>query len=80
MPLEPDQQLALTVAQGYVGLGMYLDADAALDDIDPRCRHLPEVFAARVEIYRALEKWELMQAVAKTLVINSVCRVRRTSL
>jgi len=80
MPLEPDQQLALTVAQGYVGLGMYLDADAALDDIDPPCRHLPEVFAARVEIYRALEKWELMQAVAKTLVINSVCRVRRTSL
>ena len=29
MPLEPDQQLHITVAQGYVGLGMYLDADGA---------------------------------------------------
>jgi len=67
MPIEPDQQLHLTVAEGYVGLGMYLDADAALDDIDPFCRHLPEVLAVRLTIYQALEKWELMEVMAKKL-------------
>jgi hypothetical protein len=35
---------------------MYLDADVALDDIDPYCRRLPEVLAVRVKIYQALER------------------------
>lgn len=47
---------------------MYLEADAALDDIDPSLRHLPEVLAVRVKVYQALERWELMQVVAKKLV------------
>ena len=61
MPLEPEEQQHVTAAQGYVELGMYLDADAELDRIDPDVRHLPEVLAVRVQIYDALEKWELMQ-------------------
>ena len=47
MPLSPDEQLHLRVAEVFMELGMYLDADAALDDIDPMCRHLPEVLAVR---------------------------------
>jgi hypothetical protein len=35
-------------AEGFLEVGMYLDADAALDDIDSYCRHLPEVLAVRV--------------------------------
>ena len=31
MPLDPEEQLHLIVAQGFVELGMYLEADADLD-------------------------------------------------
>ena len=44
---------------------MFLDANAELEKIDPEVRHVPEVLAVRVQIYRALKKWELMQIVGK---------------
>jgi tetratricopeptide (TPR) repeat protein len=66
MPLaKPDQHLRS--ACGYVELGMFEEAQAQLEEIDPFCRHLPEVLAARIPIYRALEKWDLMAIVAKQL-------------
>jgi len=67
MPLEPDEQLRLDAAEGFIYLGMCLEADAALAHIAPFCRHFAEVLAVRVHIYRALEKWELMQVVATKL-------------
>ena len=45
MPLSPDEHIHLTAAEGFLSLGTYLDADAALGDIDPYCRHPPEVLA-----------------------------------
>ena len=33
-------------------------------------RHLPEVLEVRVDIYRKMEKWELMQTVAKQLALH----------
>jgi len=68
MPLSPDNYILLNAAQGFIKMGSYMDAEAALDDIDPFCRHLPEVLAVRVRVYQALERWELMQAVAKRMV------------
>ena len=67
MPLVDDDLKHLTAAQGYVELGMFPDANEELENIGPDVRHIPEVLAVRVEIYRALEKWELMQTVAKRL-------------
>jgi tetratricopeptide (TPR) repeat protein len=67
MPLETDQHIHLTAAEGFVQLGMFIDPDAELDRIDPFCRHLPEILEVRQHIYRALEKWDLMQAVAHRL-------------
>jgi tetratricopeptide (TPR) repeat protein len=67
MPLEPDDQKHLTAAQGFAELSMWLDANAELEEIDAEVRHVPEVLEVRVEIFRALEKWELMQTVAKKL-------------
>ena len=67
MPLEPEDQHHLTVAQGYAELGMFLDADSELEAIDPDVRHVPEVLTVRIQIYSALKKWELMQAVAKKM-------------
>jgi tetratricopeptide (TPR) repeat protein len=67
MPLEPEDQQHLTAAHGYIELKMYLDANDELEKIDPDVRHLPEVLSARLGIYSGLEKWGLMQAVAKKL-------------
>jgi Tfp pilus assembly protein PilF len=70
MPLTPEDQRHLTAAEGYADLGMYLDADAELDGIDPEVRHVAEVLAVRVRIYKGLEKWELMRTVASRLAAH----------
>ena len=67
MPLEPPDQQYWQAAVGYVELGMFGEADSELDKIDPFCRALPEILAVRLAIYRGLEKWELMQQIAKRL-------------
>jgi len=58
----------LTVAQGFLELGMFLDADAELDQIDPHLRYLPEVLEIKAQIYRELGNWELMLIVSCGLV------------
>lgn len=45
MPLSSDQHIHLAAAQGFIQLGMWLDADAALDDIDPYGQDAPEVLS-----------------------------------
>jgi tetratricopeptide (TPR) repeat protein len=67
MPLESTELQHLRSACGYVELGMYLDADAEVETIDPFYRALPEVLAVRLIIYAGLQKWELMQVVAEKL-------------
>ncbi|MEQ1858433.1 MAG: hypothetical protein ABMA13_00700 [Chthoniobacteraceae bacterium] len=67
MTFTPEDQLHLRAASGYIALGMNLDANAELEKIIPEHRHLPQVLVFRLQIYHALEKWELMQTVAKRL-------------
>ena len=67
MPLEQPDRQHWQAAAGYVELGMFLEADTELDKIDPFNRAAPEVLALRLAIYRGLEKWELMQEIAKRL-------------
>jgi tetratricopeptide (TPR) repeat protein len=67
VPLEQPDQRHCQAAAGYVELGMLLEANAELDEIDPFNRAAPEVLAVRITIYRKLEKWELMQELAKRL-------------
>jgi hypothetical protein len=67
MPLAETDQRHLTAAQGYVELGMWIDANTELEEIDPEVRHLPKVLEVRLKIYSALEKWDLMQVVASKL-------------
>ena len=62
----PDQQ-NLRSACRYIELGMFEEAQAELEKIDPSCRHLPELLAARIPFYRALKRWDLMAIVAKKL-------------
>ena len=65
MPLEPPDKQFFEVACGYTDLGMYRDADAELEKIDPFNRAAPDVLALRIAIYCGLEKWELMAELAK---------------
>ena len=67
MPLEQPDRQHWQAATGYVDLGMFLEADTELDRIDPFNRAAPEVLALRIAIYLGLEKWELMQEIAKRL-------------
>ena len=56
MQLEGPYQLHLNAAHGYIELGLFEEANAELEEIDPFCRHLPEVLAARLAIYHGLKK------------------------
>jgi hypothetical protein len=64
MRLTEGDQKHLCAAHGYVELGMFLDANAELEEIDPEVRHVPEVLEVRVGVYQGLQQWELMQTVA----------------
>lgn len=59
----------VTAAQGYLELGMPLEANEELEQIEAEQRGHTEVLAVRVRIYQVLKKWELMQAVAKRLAL-----------
>lgn len=63
---KPDQQ-HLRSACRYIELGMFEEAQAELEKIDPFSRHLPEILSARIPHYRALKRWDLMAIVAKKL-------------
>jgi hypothetical protein len=70
MPLAADDARHLTAAEGFAELGMYLDANAELEEIDAEVRHVAEVLTVRVSIYAGLEKWELMRTVAGRLAAH----------
>lgn len=67
MPLEFPDQKHFQEACGYAQLGMWDDANTALENVDAFSRAAPEILALRVEIYRSLEKWELMAEIARRL-------------
>ena len=68
MPLEGPDQLHLRAGHGYIELELFEEANAELEEIDPFCRHLPEVLIARLAIYHGLKKWDLLAVVAGQLV------------
>ena len=67
MPLEGPDHQHIRAAHGYIELSLFEEANAELEEIDPFCRHLPEVLVARLAIYHGLKKWELLAVVAKKL-------------
>ena len=60
----------LQAAQGFLDLGLPLEAHEELEEIEPELRHLSEVLALKVPIFQALRKWALMEVVAKELCIR----------
>ena len=70
MSLAHEHRRHLLAAEGYVELGMPLEANAELERIDSDARHIPPVLVIRLQIYQALANWKLMQAVASELAKN----------
>src|SRR3954451_9959063 len=67
MPLEfPDRQYC-EAAIGYTELGMFEDANAELENVDPFNRTTPEVLSIRAAIYHGTKKWDLLEVVARQL-------------
>lgn len=67
MPLDPPDRQHCDAALGYAELGMYDDANAELECIDPLNRAAPEVLAVRVAIYQGLKRWDALLVVASRL-------------
>ena len=67
MPLESPDKEFFNAAVGYTQLGMFLEANEQLENIDPFNRVAPEVLAVRVDIYRGLQKWDLMCEISERL-------------
>ena len=57
----------LSAALGYLGLGMAQDAWNELDKIDAEERGKTDVLKVRVEVARALGKWEMVAELARHL-------------
>jgi predicted Zn-dependent protease len=69
--LSPDEHRDLSkrlnAAIGYLNLGMAGEAWAELENIDARHRGMLEVLKIRLEVCRAMDKWQLMAEIANHL-------------
>ena len=67
MPIKPEDQKQLTVAEGYIELGMIEDAEAELEHLAPEISGHPEVLLLRLRIFQASNRWAAMQSAARKL-------------
>jgi tetratricopeptide (TPR) repeat protein len=57
----------LHAAQGYLGLGMAMEAWNELERIAPKHKAAPAVLKVRLEVARALGQWEMVAELARHL-------------
>jgi lipopolysaccharide biosynthesis regulator YciM len=57
----------LETAQGYLELGMHVDANNALDEIESTLMATPEVLAVRLQIYLKAKKWNMVLEISRHL-------------
>jgi len=57
----------LQAAVGYLELGMMVEANDEIENLAPELKNSSPVLGVRLEIYRAAEKWSLMEVVAREL-------------
>jgi len=67
MQLEPQDQKRLLAAEGFLQLGMFLDAIDELEALPKNLTNSIQVLALWIEAYQGLKKWGEMQAVAHRL-------------
>ena len=67
-PLKADWQTHVLASSGYLELGMFDAAALVLEEIAPEDKNRNEVLGARVNLYMAAKKWDMVAAVASHLV------------
>ena len=67
-PLKADWQTHVLASSGYLELGMFDAATLVLEEIAPEDKTRNEVLGARVNLYMAAKKWDMVAAVASHLV------------
>jgi lipopolysaccharide biosynthesis regulator YciM len=65
--LSPSDLRHLQHAQGYLELGMLVEANEALDDITAELRTHPDVLFMRLQIHEVAKKWPLCVEIARHL-------------
>jgi tetratricopeptide (TPR) repeat protein len=66
--LEPPDIHHLLAAQGWLGLGNFLEADEELDKITPQLRDHAAVLSVRYDVYAKAKKWDAADEIAGRLV------------
>ena len=62
--LKTDWQTHVLASSGYLELGMFDEAAMVLEEIAPENKTRNEVLGARVDLYMAARKWDMVAAVA----------------
>ena len=57
----------IQAAIGFLELGMVVEANDEIESLAPELKNSSAILGIRLEIYRASEKWELMEVVAREL-------------
>jgi hypothetical protein len=58
----------LQAAQGYLELGMTLEAIEQIENLSPSEKYRPDALTLRLEIYREAKSWKIMEVVARELL------------
>lgn len=66
-PLDHPDRLHLEAAQGWIGLGNYIEANEELEQITAQLRAHPDVLEVRWQIYAAAKKWEVCVDIAAAI-------------
>src|SRR4029077_9071811 len=66
--LKADWQTHVLASSGYLELGMFDAAALVLEEIAPEDKTRNEILSARVNLYMAAKKWDMVAAVASHLV------------
>ena len=66
--MKADWQRHVLASSGYLELGMFDAAAVVLEEIAPEDKNRNEVLGARVNLYMAAKKWDMVAAVASHLV------------
>jgi predicted Zn-dependent protease len=65
--LTESDKFHIRAAQGWLGLGSHIEADAELDNVTPQLRALPVVLELRFQIYAKATKWDAARDIADAI-------------
>ena len=66
--LDPKSEHHLNAAEGWLGLGNWVEADEELAQIKPKFQEHPQILELRLEVYSAGKKWQAALETATALI------------